>query len=149
MSRFPHSLLTVYAANGLNGVVSVISVPVAVRLLGLSGYGLLSFYALMAGYILLADFGIGKNLLRLLAESRDPEAKQRHIRVAAGLYIALCLAWVFAAPFLVVLVPRYLFPVSPEHLRGAAMDRGSQHRRVCLGNTCISDADFLCGGTAV
>lgn len=118
MSRFPHSLLTVYAANGLNGVVSVISVPVAVRLLGLSGYGLLSFYALMAGYILLADFGIGKNLLRLLAESRDPEVKKRHIRVAAGLYIALCLAWVCAAPFLVVLVPRYLFPVSPEHLAG-------------------------------
>jgi O-antigen/teichoic acid export membrane protein len=118
MSRFPRNLLTVYAANGLNGVVSVVAIPIAVKLLGLSGYGLLSFYGLMAGYILLADFGIGKNLLRLLAESSDPEAKQRHLRVAAGLYVALGVAWIAAAPFLVILVPRYLFPVSPEYLPG-------------------------------
>jgi O-antigen/teichoic acid export membrane protein len=118
LSKFPRNLLTVYAANGLNGVVSVIAIPVAVKLLGLSGYGLLSFYALMASYILLADFGIGKNLLRLLAEPRDAESKQRQVRVAAGLYVMLCCVWVAAAPLLVVVVPRYLFPVSQEYVAG-------------------------------
>ena len=118
MSKFPRNLLTVYAANGLNGVVSVIAIPVAVKLLGLSGYGLLSFYTLMGSYLLLADFGIGKNLLRLLAESRDAEAKRRQVRVAAGMYLVLCLAWFAAAPFLVVFLPRYLFLVSQQHLAG-------------------------------
>ena len=118
MSKFPSNLLTVYAANGLNGVVSVIAIPVVVRLLGLSGYGLLSFYALMGSYILLADLGIGKNLLRLLAEPRDAEAKRRQVRVAAGLYVVLCLAWLGAAPFLLMLVPRYLFPVAHQYVAG-------------------------------
>jgi len=117
-SRFPRSLLTVYAANGLNGVVSVIAIPVAVTLLGLSGYGLLSFYGVMASYILLADFGIGKNLLRLLASSRDAGSKQRHLRVAAGLYLILCCVWLAAAPLLVAVVPRYVFRVSPEYVAG-------------------------------
>ena len=118
LSKFPRSLLTVYAANGLNGVVSVIAIPVAVKLLGLSGYGLLSFYTLMASYILLADFGIGKNLLRLLAASRDAESRVRQVRVAAGLYLLLCGVWITAAPWLVVVVPRYVFPVSQEYIAG-------------------------------
>jgi len=118
LSKFPRNLLTVYAANGLNGVVSVIAIPVAVKLLGLSGYGLLSFYALMASYILLADFGIGKNLLRLLAEPRDAEFRRRQVRVAAGLYLVLCAVWIAAAPVLMLVVPRYLFPVSQEYVAG-------------------------------
>ena len=115
-SKFPRNLLTVYAANGLNGVVSVIAIPVVLKLLGLSGYGLLSFYGLMASYILLADFGVGKNLLRLLAASGDSESKRRHIRVAAGLYIVLCCLWIAVAPLLMVVVPRYVFPVSQEYV---------------------------------
>lgn len=115
-SKFPRNLLTVYAANGLNGVVSVIAIPIAVKLLGLSGYGLLSFYVLMASYILLADFGIGKNLLRLLAEPRDAEFRQRQTRVAAGLYVVLCGLWAIAAPVLMMVVPQYVFPVSLEYV---------------------------------
>ncbi len=118
MSRFPRSLVTVYAANGLNGVVSVVAIPIAVKLLGISGYGLLSIYVLMAAYILLADLGIGKNLLRLLAESPDPEAKERHIRVAAGLYAVLVLVWLALIPVLLLVVPRYLFPVPQAYVTG-------------------------------
>lgn len=116
LSKFPRNLLTVYAANGLNGVVSVIAIPVAVKLLGLSGYGLLSFYVLMASYVLLADFGIGKNLLRLLSEPRDADFKLRQTRVAAGLYVVLCGLWTVAAPVLMVAIPRYVFPVSQEYV---------------------------------
>jgi O-antigen/teichoic acid export membrane protein len=118
MSKFPRNLLTVYVANGLNGVVSVIAIPIAVSLLGLAGYGLLSFYAVMGSYILLADLGIGKNLLRLLAEPRERDSKLRHVRVATGLYIVLCFAWIAALPLLVVVVPRYVFPVSQEFVAG-------------------------------
>lgn len=133
MPKFSRNLLAVYVANGLNGVVSVIAIPIAVRLLGLSGYGLLSFYAVMGSYILLADFGIGKNLLRLLAEPRDRESKLRQVRVATGLYVVLCCAWVAALPVLVVVVPRFVFPVSHEYAAGLRW------------MVCLSVAEFALG----
>jgi O-antigen/teichoic acid export membrane protein len=118
ISKLPRNLLAVYAANGLNGLVSVLAIPVAVKFLGLSGYGLLSFYVLMSSYIALADFGIGKNLLRLLAASTRDASDQRHLRVAAGLYLLLCCGWAALAPLLVLLVPRWVFPVPPEYVVG-------------------------------
>ncbi len=111
MSKLPRNLLAVYAAHAVNGVLGVIAVPAAVKLLGIEGYGLLSIYALMVSYILLADFGIGKNLLRLLAERREAGEQVRQLRVALGLYGLLCGAWIAAAPLLALAAPRYIFPV--------------------------------------
>ncbi len=114
MSSLPHNLLKVYTAHGLNGVLGVAAVPVAVSLLGIEGYGLLSIYSLLVSYILMADFGVGKNLLRLLAESQSPERQLRQIRIALGLYILICGVWIVLAPLLIFAAPRYLFPVPPE-----------------------------------
>ena len=47
MSRMPHNLLSVYTAHAITGIVGVAVVPVAVRLLGIEGYGLLSIYTLL------------------------------------------------------------------------------------------------------
>jgi O-antigen/teichoic acid export membrane protein len=114
MAAVPRNLLAVYAAHGLNGVVAILTVPITVKLLGISGYGLFSVYAVLVSYILLADFGVSKNLLRLLAKTGVSEAGQRHIRVALGLYVLLCGVWFVACPLLAVAVPRYVFPVPAE-----------------------------------
>jgi O-antigen/teichoic acid export membrane protein len=96
----------------LNGVVAALSVPVAVKLLGFSGYGLLSVYTLLVSYILFADLGVGKNLIRRLSQG----GTVRDIRVALGLYLVLCGFWAAVLPAAIAVVPRYLFPVPVEHL---------------------------------
>lgn len=116
MSGLPRNIATVYAAHGLNGIVGVIAVPLVLKLLGTSGYGLLSIYTLLSAYVLIADLGIGKNLLRILAESTDPERQLNNFRTAFGLYILLAAAWFALCPALVVVVPRFLFPVPSEYL---------------------------------
>lgn len=115
ISKFPKSLLAVYTAHGLNGLLGVAAVPLAVRLLGVTGYGLLSIYTLLVSYILLADFGISKNLLRLLSETNNAATQTKYIRVALGLYVGLCAAWFLATPILSFVVSHWLFPVSAEY----------------------------------
>jgi O-antigen/teichoic acid export membrane protein len=112
--RVPRILVTVYAAHGLNGVLGVIAVPVALNALGVSGYGLLSIYVLLVSYMALADFGVGKNLLRILSESADPNARERDIRTALGAYTMLCAGLLVAFPFLAILIPGYVFPVAVD-----------------------------------
>jgi O-antigen/teichoic acid export membrane protein len=108
----------VYASHGLNGVLGAIAVPVALKMLGVSGYGLLSIYLVIVSYILLADFGVGKNLLRLLAEATDAGTRQTHVRVALGLYILICGAWLALFPLLALLICKYVFPVAAEYEAG-------------------------------
>ena len=114
MSAVPRNLLAVYAAYGVNGAIAVVTIPIAVRLLGISGYGLYSIYAVLVSYTLLADLGVSKNLLRLLAETGPSQAARRHIRVALGLYALLCSGWFVACPLLAIALPRYVFPVPAE-----------------------------------
>jgi O-antigen/teichoic acid export membrane protein len=116
MSKLTRSVAVVYMAQALNGLLSVIAVPIAVKLLGVSGYGLLSIYTLLAGYILLADFGVSKNLLRVLAEAADPEAQKARIQTALGLYIGLAAVWLALTPLVAFAVPRYLFPVAAPYV---------------------------------
>ena len=108
----------VYAAHGLIGVLGVIAIPVTLRLLGASGYGLLSIYTLLSACVLIADLGVGKNLLRLLSQAPDDEQRLHHIRVGLGLYVLLCAGWFATLPVLVIVVPRFLFPVPVEYLAG-------------------------------
>ena len=86
------------------------------RLLGTAGYGLLSIYMLLSAYVLIADLGVGKNLLRLLSEQPDPERRLHNIRVGLGMYALLCAGWFAVLPALAILVPRFLFPVPIEYL---------------------------------
>jgi O-antigen/teichoic acid export membrane protein len=121
MSRLPRQLVLVYCAHGLNGVVGVLTVPLTVKLLGFSGYGLLSIYVLLVGFLLLADLGVGKNLLRLLAESQREANRETDTRVALALYLILGAGWLVAFPLLAALIPRYVFPVAPENLAAMRM----------------------------
>jgi len=116
MSQLPRQLVLVYCAHGLNGVVGVLVVPLTVKLLGFSGYGLFSIYVLLVSFLLLADLGVGKNLMRLLAESQQEDNRETNTRVALALYLILVAAWLVAFQLLAVLIPRYVFPVAPEDL---------------------------------
>ncbi len=109
------SLLAVYAAIGVNGVLGLLSVPIGLRFLGAEGYGLFSLYTLMVSYVLMADFGISKNLLALLSRHRDPQDQHENLRTAFSLYCALAIAWLALIPLLLWLVPNALFPVQAVH----------------------------------
>lgn len=109
------SLLSVYAAVGLNGVLGLLSVPIGLRFLGAEGYGLFSLYTLMVSYVLMADLGISKNLLALLSRHRDPQDQHKNLCTAFSLYCALSVAWVALIPLLLWLVPNALFPVQAVH----------------------------------
>ena len=115
ISKLSKNLLLVYTAQALNGIVGVVAVPLTVKLLGAAGYGLLSIYGLMSSYVLLADFGISKNLLRLLSATTHAETQTRHIRVVLGMYVVLCTAWLMATPILSFVVSHYVFPVSAQY----------------------------------
>ena len=114
-SKFAASLLSVYSANALNGVLGVVAVPIGLRSLGPEGYGLFSLYLLMISYVLLADLGVSKHLLRLLSCSRDSRDGVDYLRTALALYYGLSAAWFGLLPLLLWLVPAILFPVEPRY----------------------------------
>jgi O-antigen/teichoic acid export membrane protein len=133
MSKFPRNLLTVYAAHGLNGIVAVVTIPIAVRLLGVSGYGFFSIYTVLVSYILLADFGVSKNLLRLLSEAGGARYRVQEIRVALGIYAVLCGVWFAVFPLLAFVIPRYLFPVEAQYVAGLRWMLMFSILEFCLG----------------
>jgi O-antigen/teichoic acid export membrane protein len=112
-SHLARSLLWVYCANGLNGVVGVFSVPIGLHYLGTEGYGLFSLYCLVVSYVSLADLGISKNLLALLSRHEDAEDRIGLLRTGLGLYCCLCLGWLVVMPALLWLVSNVLFPMPP------------------------------------
>lgn len=115
MRRFFGSLSAVYLVNIVNGLLGVAFVPIALRRLGPSGYGVYSLYAVLAGYVVLVELGLGKNLLRLLAGERDPERRREQFRLAFGVYLAISAVLLVALPALAYLVPSVVFPMPPEH----------------------------------
>jgi O-antigen/teichoic acid export membrane protein len=119
LSGIRRNLLSVYTVNAVNGVLGVIAVPLGVALLGVEGYGLFSIYGVLASYIALVDLGVTKNFVRMLASDRLPDAQGRNLQAALGLYILIAAGLLALLPLLLVVVPRFLFPV-PEG-SGAAL----------------------------
>src|SRR5437868_1784360 len=116
MNRFFRNLGFVYAVNAINGLLGVLVVPVAVRLLGKSGYGLYAIYTVVASYIMLADLGIGRYVTRELAAAKTVDQKSDVVKVALGLYVVIAVALVVTLPFTVT-IAHAAFPVGPDHER--------------------------------
>ena len=116
LPRICRDLGAVFAANGVSGLIGVAAVPIGIHYLGVGGYGVFSIYTLAVSYVLLADLGLSKNLLRLLAQQRESATQASHLRTAMGLYSFLSVAWILLLPTLLVVVPKYVFPVPYQFL---------------------------------
>jgi O-antigen/teichoic acid export membrane protein len=115
MPNFKRNILSVYSVNVINGILGIIFVPLSLKLLGADGYGLFSIYGVLASFIALIDLGVGKNLLRLLAADDDGSVQREHLQNAFGIYLSLSGVLMLLLPALLVIIPVYLFPVSPEN----------------------------------
>jgi len=105
----------VYAAAGFNGVLGIAAVPVGIYVMGKAGYGLYSIYAIVGSYIVLAESGFTKNLVRLLSRDSDPESELATLRAAFGFYVVLSLLLVAALPGLAWIAPTLIFDLPAHH----------------------------------
>lgn len=111
---FIKNISSVYAANAINGLLGVLSVPLAVHYMGNGGYGLFSIYLIVSSYISLADLGVSKNLQKILAFNKSKEDTLNSIRSSFGLYIMLSLILIILSPIIIGLITYYLFPIENE-----------------------------------
>lgn len=116
MRRFLRGLSAVTLVNVLNGVLGVVIVPIAVRRLGIEGYGLYSIFPVLAGYLVLAELGLGKNLIRVLGGAGTESEVRDLLRLAFGLYAGIAAVLILLAPLLVLAVEGVLFPVNDVHV---------------------------------
>lgn len=111
MPSLRKNLASIYAVNIFNGVMGVALVPLSLKFLGVEGYGLFSIYTVIASFVALLDFGIGKSLQRALSADQEKEATDQSVSVACGAYLLILTGVAVVLPALLVLVPKYLFPV--------------------------------------
>ncbi len=104
----------VSAALVISGGLGIAFVPFALRRLGEEGYGLLSVYWLLVGYLALVELGLGKNLLRELASSANDADRRANLQRALSAYVMIAVGVTCAIPVLVWAVPRFLIPVRPS-----------------------------------
>lgn len=143
------SMSAVSVVNALNGLLGIAFVPLAVARMGVSGYGLFSVYSVLGGYMVLAELGLGKNLVRDLAASSDPQYRLLQLRTALGLYVSICASLLLVLPLLLFVVPRFIFPV-PADSRGvlqwitalAAFEYLLGMPVSLMQNRCIADEEF-------
>jgi O-antigen/teichoic acid export membrane protein len=115
MPRLIRNASWVYAAQVLNGLLGIAFVPIAVARLGTDGYGLFAVYAVLVGYVVLAELGVGKNLLRRLAGEPSVELRVEELQVALGTYLGISLILItIVAPILTWQAPA-VFPVPPAY----------------------------------
>lgn len=116
MRSIKKNLASVYLVNAVNGILGVIFVPLAVSLLGISGYGLFSIYAVIASYVALIDLGVTKNFVLLLASDSKASLRKDHLQTAFGLYIALSALLILLLPLLLFVIPKYIFSVPGQDI---------------------------------
>jgi len=116
LSNFKRNIFYVYSTNALNGILGIILVPLCVKMMGTSGYGLFSIYAVLISYFTLADLGISKNLLRQLSAEREQSTQCYNLQIASGMYLIVIAVLLLTLPLMLVGIPLYIFPVSAENL---------------------------------
>ena len=116
MRSFVRHLSGLYAVQAVNGLLGVAFVPFAVLQIGVGGYGVLAIYAMLASYVALVELGLGKGLVRQLGAETEDAARREQLRVAVGLYLCICALLLAAAPLLMWVVPRFVFPVPATEL---------------------------------
>ena len=116
MRNFLRGLSAITLVNVVNGVLGVVIVPIAVKRLGIEGYGLYSIFSVLAGYLVLVELGLGKNLVRLLGGVHSESEARDLLRLALGLYVAIAAGLVVLAPFLVPAVEKVMFRVPAPYV---------------------------------
>ncbi|MFO0467606.1 MAG: lipopolysaccharide biosynthesis protein [bacterium] len=131
--RFTANVGRIYAAQLVTGLLGVAFVPFAVARLGLEGYAQWSVYGVLQGYIVLAELGLGKNIVRLLAATDDSAARLRLLQTAAATYGFVAAGLLLAAWPLAVLASDVMFPVAQSA------------RPMVRGIALLAVADYLLG----
>jgi O-antigen/teichoic acid export membrane protein len=85
--------------------VSVVSVPLYLRVIGTERYGIMSLFWVMLGYFGLFDLGLGRSVSQRLAALHDQSDAQRSEVFWTGLFVSLAVGAIGAA----LLVPISLF----------------------------------------
>jgi O-antigen/teichoic acid export membrane protein len=105
------NLLSLYTTYVINGILSIIVIPIAIHYLGTGGYGLFAVYGVLAGYVGLIDLGVTRNLVRLLAGNSDAARRITYLRTAFTFYLLAGASVLILLPFFLYIIPRYIFPV--------------------------------------
>ena len=116
MKSFLRGLSAVTLVNVVNGVLGVVIVPIAVKRLGIEGYGLYSIFSVLAGYLVLVELGLGKNLVRLLGGVHSESEARDLVRLALGLYVAIAGGLVLLSPLIVPAVEAVMFRVPAPYV---------------------------------
>ena len=131
--RFTANVGRIYAAQLVTGLFGVAFVPFAVERLGLEGYALWSVYGILQGYIVLAELGLGKNMVRLLASTDHPGTRLRLLQTASATFVFVAVGLLLAAWPLAVVASDVLFPVA------------ASARLTVRGIALLAVADYLLG----
>ena len=116
MANLKKNILSVYSVNLVNGVLGIVFVPLGIKILGTESYGLFSIYSVLAAYVGLADLGISKNLIRLLASEPLEAERKKYLQSALGIYLSIGSVLLIIVPILLFVIPRYFFPVSQDRI---------------------------------
>ncbi|MEP6729698.1 MAG: oligosaccharide flippase family protein [bacterium] len=116
MKAFLRGLSAVALVNVVSGVLGIVVVPIAVRRLGIEGYGLYSMFSVLTGYLILVELGLGKNLVRRLGAAASEGETRRLLQLALGLYVTIAGVLVLLSPVILPAVTSLLFRVSAQHV---------------------------------
>jgi len=151
LSDFKRNIFYVYLTNALNGILGIILVPLCVKMMGTSGYGLFSIYAVLLSYFSLADLGISKNLFRQLSAEREESTQRYNLQIALGMYLIVTAVLLLTMPLMIVGIPLYVFPVSAENLAPLRLivfltliEYVISIPLIMLQNYCIANEKFDC-----
>ena len=119
-SSLKRNVLAVYIATAVNGVLGLAIVPLAVQILGISGYGLFAIYSVVYSYVTLVESGFTKNLVRLLASNKNIDTRKQYLHTAIGFYISVSVLLLVSLPILVRVIPSKVFDIPAQSISSAS-----------------------------
>ncbi len=109
------NVAAIYGAYVINGVLSIVVIPLALKRFGVDGYGIFAIYGVLVMCCNLLGMGLTKHFTRLLASHRDLGTQIVNLRVAWALRLVFSLVLLACLPVFCLIVPAFLFPVnSPD-----------------------------------
>ncbi len=108
------NIAAIYGAYVINGVLSIVVIPLALKQFGSEGYGLYAIYGVLVLYCNLLGTGLHKHFTRLLASDREPASQTANLRIVLALRLTLSAVLLLSLPILCLVVPAFLFPVGSQ-----------------------------------
>lgn len=90
LRRLGLSIMTNFMAQGLSLVLGVVALPVYIRILGETGYGVYSFLLILINYLGFLDLGLNGGIVRFVAEAvtrRDSDRIRRLTGTISRIYL--------------------------------------------------------------